>query len=74
MGAASDIAEIIFGVQALRNGIVPGTLNFKETEMEFRDLSISNSRQVCEGKHFLSVSYGMGGQSSAVVVRVNSTR
>ncbi len=70
MGAASDIAEIIFGVQAVRNGIVPGTLNFKETEIEFRDLSISNSRQACEGNHFLSVSYGMGGQSSAVVIRV----
>jgi len=54
----------------VRNGIVPGTLNFKETEKEFRDLSISSSRQACDGNHFLSVSYGMGGQSSAVVIRV----
>ena len=74
MGAASDIAEIIFGVQAVRNGIVPGTMNFQETEMEFRGLSISSSRQACEGNHFLSVSYGMGGQSSAAVVRVKSSR
>ena len=74
MGAASDIAEIIYGVQAVRNSIVPGTLNFQETEMEFRDLSISSSRQACEGNQFLSVSYGMGGQSSAVVVRVKSSR
>jgi len=74
MGAASDIAEIIYGIQAVRNGIVPGTLNFKETEKEFRDLSISSSRQACEGNNFLSVSYGMGGQSSAVVIRVKPSR
>ena len=72
MGAASDIAEVIFGVQAVRYGMVPGTLNFQETETEFRSLSISSSRQKCEGNHFLSVSYGMGGQSSAAVIRAES--
>lgn len=74
MGAASDIAEIIYGVQAVRCGMVPGTLNFQEADMEFRNLSISSSRQACDGSHFLSVSYGMGGQSSAVVVRVDPKR
>lgn len=71
MGAASDIAEIIFGIKGLKDRIVPATLNFESSEKEFSELRISNSHQVCNADKFLSVSYGIGGQSSAVVVEVN---
>jgi 3-oxoacyl-[acyl-carrier-protein] synthase II len=71
MGAASDIAEIIFGIKAVKDSTVPATLNFQETEKKFSDLKISHSPQPCYNNQFLSVSYGVGGQSSSVIIEVN---
>ncbi len=68
LGATSDLAEVIFGLLGAREGIAPATPNFKTTENEFADLRISNTHQPCTQKHFLSISYGLGGQSTAVVV------
>ncbi|MEW6713776.1 MAG: beta-ketoacyl synthase N-terminal-like domain-containing protein [Nitrospirota bacterium] len=68
MGAASDIAEIIFGIKAVKEKVVPATLNFNKTDNEFSGLKISGSQQECRNSQFLSVSYGIGGQSSSVVV------
>ena len=68
LGSASDIAEIIFGISAVQNGIIPATLNFEETEREFSGLNISNNHQTCEKQCFLSIIYGIGGQSVAMVV------
>ncbi|MEE8540722.1 MAG: beta-ketoacyl synthase N-terminal-like domain-containing protein [Desulfobacterales bacterium] len=68
LGATSDLAEIIFGLLGAREGIAPATPNFEATENEFADLRISNAHQSCTQKHFLSISYGLGGQSTAVVV------
>jgi 3-oxoacyl-[acyl-carrier-protein] synthase II len=70
MGAASDIAEIIFGIKSVAERIVPATLNFSEAEKEFSDLMLSASRQRCDKSRFLSISYGIGGQSSSVVVDI----
>ncbi len=70
IGAASDITEIILGIFAVKEKIVPATLNFHKTEKEFSALRISNSPQVCEKNLFLSLSYGIGGQSSSVIVEV----
>jgi len=71
MGAASDIAELIIGVNAVCDKTVPATLNFEKTEKEFMDLNISGLPQPCEKKRFLSVSYGVGGQSSSVIVEAS---
>jgi len=71
MGAASDIAEVIIGIKAVGAKTVPATLNFEKTEKEFVDLKISGSSQPCEKNRFLSVSYGVGGQSSSVIVEVS---
>ncbi len=71
MGAASDIAELIFGVHAVSDKTVPATLNFEKTEKEFMDLNISGLPQPCEKNRFLSVTYGVGGQSSSVIVEVS---
>jgi len=70
LGATSDLAEVIFGLLGVREGLVPATPNFKKTENEFAGLRISNAHQSCTQKHFLSISYGLGGQSTAVVVEV----
>ncbi len=68
LGATSDLAEVIFGLLGAREGLVPATPNFEKTENEFADLQISNAHQSCTQKQFLSISYGLGGQSTAVVV------
>ncbi|GBD97787.1 MAG TPA: hypothetical protein ENG83_03175 [Nitrospirae bacterium] len=70
MGAASDIAEVILGINSVAEGTVPATLNFQATEKEFSGLKISASPLSCAKNHFLSVSYGVGGQSSSVIVEV----
>jgi 3-oxoacyl-[acyl-carrier-protein] synthase II len=71
LGAASDIAEVIFGILAVKDGIVPATLNFQKTEEQFSALDISGEEQPCRSSRFLSVSYGVGGQASSVVVEVS---
>jgi 3-oxoacyl-[acyl-carrier-protein] synthase II len=70
MGAASDIAEIIFGIYAVKDKTVPATLNFENAEKEFSHLKISVSPQACDNDTFLSISYGVGGQSSSVIIEV----
>lgn len=69
LGAASDVAEIILGIVAVRKGLVPATLNFRKTEEEFAELKISNAHQKHDRRCFLSVSCGLGGQCSAVLIR-----
>ena len=68
MGAASDICEVILGIKAINEGIVPGTLNFSKTEAAFEEMNISASSMEAMGNSFLSVSYGIIGQSSCVLV------
>jgi 3-oxoacyl-[acyl-carrier-protein] synthase II len=68
LGAASDIAEIILGIDAIRNGLAPGTLNFGDSEEEFSELRISSIHQRHEKRHFLSVSCGLGGQCCSVLI------
>jgi len=68
LGAASDIAEVVFGLRGIQDGIIPATLNFEETEKEFSGLKISNNHRSCEKRYFLSIIYGIGGQSVAMVV------
>lgn len=68
MGAASDICEVILGIEAVNEGVVPGTLNFSETEAAFEEMKISASTREAAGRSFVSVSYGIIGQCSSVLV------
>lgn len=68
MGAASDLAEIVLGIRAVRRRVAPATLNFGRAEKEFSRLNISACHQPCEKATFLSLSYGLGGQSSSVII------
>lgn len=70
MGVASDLAEIIFGILAVKENFAPATLNFSETEKSFSGLTISDAPQHVEKTTFLSTSYGEGGQASSVLVDV----
>jgi len=69
MGAASDIAEIILGILAVKHHMVPATPNFTKTEKGFSDLYIPSGHSDCENEHFLTISYGLGGGSSAVLIK-----
>jgi len=68
LGAASDIAEVVLGLLAVQEGIAPATLNFREADAEYAGLMLAGSHQSSAKKQFLSTSYGVGGQSSSVVV------
>ena len=70
LGAASDLAEVILSIRATEERMVPATLNFREADPEFADLAVSGVHRHCDQSCFLSVSYGIGGQSSSVVVEV----
>ena len=70
LGAASDLAEIIFSIRSTGEHMAPATLNFNESDSEFADLRIAGTPQRCDRKRFLSSSYGIGGQSSSVIVEV----
>ena len=70
MGVASDLAEIIFGILAVKAHFIPATLNFTQTEKEFSGLNISGAPKKSEKTSFLSLSYGIGGQASSVVIDV----
>jgi 3-oxoacyl-[acyl-carrier-protein] synthase II len=68
MGAASDLAEIVLGICALQRHVVPATLHFGRADKEFAGVNIFPHHRRCEERAFLSLSYGMGGQSSSIVV------
>jgi 3-oxoacyl-[acyl-carrier-protein] synthase II len=71
MGAASDLAEIVLGVKSLEAGMIPATLNFAQTDREFSELRICDRHQPGGKNLFLSISYGLGGQSSCVVIGIH---
>ena len=71
LGAASDLAEIIFSIRSTAENMVPATLNFNESDPEFADLGIAGTHRKCDRKRFVSSSYGIGGQSSSVIVEVS---
>ena len=68
IGAASDVGEIILGLKSVTDRMIPATLNFEKAEKKFLKLNISNSHQSCDKDRFLSISYGIGGQSTSVLV------
>jgi 3-oxoacyl-(acyl-carrier-protein) synthase len=70
MAAASDLAEVIWGMKALTQRFAPATLNFQETETEFARLNVSGHHLPTDQSLFVSSSYGLGGQSSAIVIGV----
>lgn len=73
MGAASDVGEIVLGVVAATRGTIPGTPHFVASEPRHTPLRIAAAPQSCATPRFLSASYGLGGQASAIVVSVDST-
>jgi 3-oxoacyl-[acyl-carrier-protein] synthase II len=70
MGAASDLAEVALGICAVRNQMVPATLNFTSIDDEFSKIPVLTRHGAGDKKLFLSASYGIGGQSSCLILSV----
>lgn len=67
MGAAGAI-EAVAAVLALRDGLVPPTVNVAADEVAFpMDLVTGSGRQVAGMRHALSNSFGFGGANGALV-------
>ena len=67
MAACSDIGEVGLSALALRERFAPATLNFDRAEEPFSALSLSSEHRPAPGRAVLSISYGLGGQASALV-------
>jgi len=68
MGAASDLGELVFGLRALGEGLLPPTPGFERAEEEFGGMDIPSAPRPVRGRAFLSLSLGLGGQSSATLL------
>ena len=68
MGSASDLAEIVLGLYALKDGRFPPTPGFEQKDDAFEALHIPAEECAVSGAAFLSLSHGIGGQSSATIV------
>lgn len=68
MGSASDLAEIVLGLCALKDGRLPPTPGFELQDDAFEALYIPTEECAVAGAAFLSLSHGIGGQSSATIV------
>jgi 3-oxoacyl-(acyl-carrier-protein) synthase len=68
MGSASDLGELILGLYALEEGVLPPTPGFEQSDREFAEMNIPATECRIGGKAFLSLSHGLGGQSSATLM------
>jgi beta-ketoacyl ACP synthase len=64
---ASGAVEAVLTVQALRDGVVPPTLNLKDLDPEIDLDVVAGSPRRAEYRYALSNSFGLGGNNVAVV-------
>jgi 3-oxoacyl-[acyl-carrier-protein] synthase II len=69
MLGATGAVEIIASAMALKNSLVPPTINYKEKDPEC-DLDYTPNRAVsCDVEYALSASYGFGGHNACVALK-----
>ncbi|HBZ52885.1 MAG TPA: beta-ketoacyl-[acyl-carrier-protein] synthase II [Eubacterium sp.] len=69
MLGATGAVEIIASAMALKNSLVPPTINYKEKDHEC-DLDYTPNRAVsCDVEYALSASYGFGGHNACVALK-----
>lgn len=64
---ASSMFEAIIGIMAIREGVVPGTINLKNIDPECPGNHITETRDH-PVKHVISNSYGFGGTNGLIVI------
>jgi 3-oxoacyl-[acyl-carrier-protein] synthase II len=67
IGAAGAV-ELIVTIQALRQGILPPTINYEQPDPECDLDYVPNQAREKRVRHALSNSFGFGGQNSSLVV------
>ena len=66
MLGASGIAGAVFSILAIRDNIVPPTINFKETDIPFGLNYVPDKKRAAPVDSALSLSFGFGGQGAAL--------
>jgi 3-oxoacyl-[acyl-carrier-protein] synthase-1 len=62
----AGILEAILAIEALKSGLVPGTLNLQEVDPEF-DIAMSAHNQTANLRHVMSNSFGFGGNNASLI-------
>lgn len=62
----AGILEAILAIEALKSGIVPGTLNLQEVDPEF-GIVMSAQNQTANLRHVMSNSFGFGGNNASLI-------
>jgi 3-oxoacyl-[acyl-carrier-protein] synthase-1 len=62
----AGILEAILAIEALKSGIVPGTLNLQEIDPEF-GITMSAQNQTANLRHVMSNSFGFGGNNASLI-------
>ena len=69
MGTASGAAELIFCVLALEKGVLPPTINYENPDPDCDLDYIPNQARKKDVEIVLSTNQGLGGQSSALIIK-----
>ena len=69
LGAGSGITELIASLLAMREGVLPGTLNYDEPDPECPVTVLSGEPRPIEREYFVKVGFTDMGQCAAVVLR-----
>ena len=68
--AAGGVVEIIIAIQAMRQGVIPPTMNYENPDPKCDlDYVPNAARQKSGIKHVLSNSFGFGGQNDTIIVK-----
>lgn len=62
----AGILEAILAIEALKSGLVPGTLNLQEVDPEF-DITMSAHNKTASLRHVMSNSFGFGGNNASLI-------
>jgi 3-oxoacyl-[acyl-carrier-protein] synthase I len=62
----AGILEAILAIEALKSGIVPGTLNLQEVDPEL-GIAMSAQNQTASLRHVMSNSFGFGGNNASLI-------
>jgi len=66
--AAAGVVELVISVMAMRKGVVPPTINYETPDPDCDLDYVPNTARDVKFNHFLSNSFGFGGQNIALVV------